>query len=193
MRPQWRERNDLTSTVQFAFRLGKGEQVRHYILHKAQSSVPQKRIVFAEGEEPKILRAAAQIVDEKIGLPLLIGHPEIISRELERLGLECCAEIVDPANFARVEEYAQAYYEIRQRKGLTLQDALRLVRQPNILGPMMVKMGDADAFVSGLTHDYPDVIRPALQIHQLARRCAAAAGLYIVVDDRTYHRCHCKY
>jgi malate dehydrogenase (oxaloacetate-decarboxylating)(NADP+) len=172
---------------QLAFRLGKGEQVRHYILHKAQSSVPQKRIAFAEGEEPKILRAAVQIVDEKIGLPYLIGRPEVIGKELEYLGLECCAEIVDPQNFPRIEEYAQAFYEIRQRKGLTLQDARHLVRQPNILGPMMVKMGDADAFVSGLTHDYPDVIRPALQIHHTRAGSRLAAGVYImVVEDRTY-------
>ena len=172
---------------QLTFRLGKGEQVRHYILHKAQSSLPQKRIVFAEGEESKILRAAAQIVDEKIGLPYLIGRPEVISQELARLGLECCAEIVDPANFPRLDDYAQAYYQIRQRKGLAMKDARRLVRQPNILGPMMVKMGDADAFVSGLTADYPDVIRPALQIHHTRAGARLAAGVYIiVVDDRTY-------
>jgi len=172
---------------QLAFRLGRGEQVRHYILHKAQSSGPQKRIVFAEGEEPKVLRAAVQIVDEKIGLPLLIGRPEVIGRELERLGLDCCAEIVDPVEFARVDEYAQAFFQIRQRKGLTLKDARRLVRQPNILGPMMVKMGDADAFVSGLTHDYPDVIRPALQIHHTRAGARLAAGVYImVVEERTY-------
>jgi malate dehydrogenase (oxaloacetate-decarboxylating)(NADP+) len=172
---------------QLAIRLGKGEQVRHYILHKAQSSVPQKRIVFAEGEESKILRAAAQIVDEKIGLPYLIGRAEVIGKELERLGLECCVEIVDPENFPRLEEYARAFYEIRRRKGVTLQDARRLVRQPNILGPMMVKMGDADAFVSGLTHDYPDVIRPALQIHHTRAGARLAAGVYVmVVGERTY-------
>jgi malate dehydrogenase (oxaloacetate-decarboxylating)(NADP+) len=172
---------------QLAFRLGKGEQVRYYIMHKAQSSVPQKRIVFAEGEEPKILRAAVQITDEKIGQPYLIGRPEVIGKELDRLGLECCAEIVDPASFDRLEEYAQAFYEIRQRKGLTLKDARQIVRQPNILGPMMVKMGDADAFVSGLTYDYPDVIRPALQIHHTRAGARLAAGVYImVVEDRTY-------
>jgi malate dehydrogenase (oxaloacetate-decarboxylating)(NADP+) len=161
--------------------------VRYYIMHKAQSSVPQKRIVFAEGEEPKILRAAVQITDEKIGQPYLIGRPEVIGKELDRLGLECCAEIVDPASFDRLEEYAQAFYEIRQRKGLTLKDARQIVRQPNILGPMMVKMGDADAFVSGLTYDYPDVIRPALQIHHTRAGARLAAGVYImVVEDRTY-------
>jgi malate dehydrogenase (oxaloacetate-decarboxylating)(NADP+) len=173
--------------VQLAFRLGKGEQVRHYILNKAKSSLPQKRIVFAEGEEPKILRAAAQIVDEKIGIPYLIGRPEVIGKQLGQLGLECCAEIVDPVSFPRLEEYAQAYYEIRQRKGLTLQDARSLVRQPNILGPLMVRLGDADAFVSGLTYDYPDVIRPALQIHHTRSGARLAAGVYImIVGDRTY-------
>jgi malate dehydrogenase (oxaloacetate-decarboxylating)(NADP+) len=173
--------------VQLAFRLGKGEQVRHYIMNKAKSSAPQKRIVFAEGEEPKILRAAAQIVDEKIGIPYLIGRPEVIGGQLAQLGLECCAEIIDPVNYPRLEQYAQAYYEIRQRKGLTLQDCRNLVRQPNILGPLMVKLGDADAFVSGLTSDYPDVIRPALQIHHTRPGARLAAGVYImIVGDRTY-------
>jgi malate dehydrogenase (oxaloacetate-decarboxylating)(NADP+) len=66
-------------------------------------------------------------------------------------------------------------------------DAAKRVREPNVFGPMMVKMGDADAFVSGLTSDYPDVIRPALQIHHTARNAARAAGVYImIVEDRVY-------
>jgi malate dehydrogenase (oxaloacetate-decarboxylating)(NADP+) len=172
---------------QLAFRLGKGEQVRHYIMNKAKSSVELKRIVFAEGEEPKILRAAVQIVEEKLGLPLLIGRPEVIGRELERLSLACCAEIVDPENFERIDEYAEAYYELRQRKGVSLKDARRMICDPHVLGPMMVKMGDADAFVSGIAHDYPDVIRPALQIHHTRPGMSHVAGVYImIVNDRTY-------
>lgn len=104
-----------------------------------------------------------------------------------KLGLECCPEIVDPARLDRLEEYTRAYFELRQRKGITYSEASKLVREPNILGPMMVKMGDADAFVSGLTYDYPDVIRPALQIHRARSQNGLAAGVYIIiVDDRTY-------
>jgi malate dehydrogenase (oxaloacetate-decarboxylating)(NADP+) len=172
---------------QLAFRQGMGEQVRHYILHKAQSCPDRKRIVFAEGEETKIIRAAAQVSDDGIGAPLLIGRPEVIRQKITALGLDCCPEIVDPATFDRIDEYAEAYYELRKRKGIVLKDAYKLLREPNILGPMMVKMGDADAFISGLTYDYPEVIRPALQVHHTAPGVRRVAGVYImIVDSRTY-------
>jgi len=172
---------------QLAFRLGKGEQVRHYLTSCAQRSGGGTRIVFAEGEEPKILRAAVRLVHEKIALPILLGRPDVINRELDRLGLECCAEVVDPETFDRREAYAETYYALRQRHGVTLQDARQLMRQPNILAPMMVKLGDADAALSGLAHHYPDVIRPALQIHHTAPGTRLVAGVYImIVNDRPY-------
>jgi len=172
---------------QLAFRQGMGEQVRHFIMNKARASTPKKRIVFAEGEETKIIRAAAQVADEGIGIPILIGRPDEISQRIVELGLDCCPEIVNPKNFSRLDEYAQAYCELRQRKGVTLKDAIKRVRDPNIFGPMMVKMGDAEAFVSGLTYDYPEVIRPALEIHHTTSGTQKAAGVYImIVNDRTY-------
>jgi malate dehydrogenase (oxaloacetate-decarboxylating)(NADP+) len=172
---------------QLAFRQGKGEQVRHYILDKARSSSPKKRVVFAEGEEPKIIRAAAQVADEGIGIAVLLGRPEVISERIASLGLDCFPEIVDPYNFERIDEYARVYFDLRQRKGVPLAEARKLVRDPNIFGPMMLKMGDAEAFVSGLTFDYPDVIRPALQIHHTRSGAQLAAGVYImIVGDRTY-------
>lgn len=172
---------------QLAFRQGLGEQVRYYIMNKAKASAPKKRIVFAEGEETKIIRAAAQVAEEKIGIPILVGRPEVIQGKIETLGLECCPAIINPNNFDRIQEYSSAFYELRQRKGVTLKDAEKLVREPNVFGPMMVKMGDADASVSGLTADYPEVIRPALQIHHTAQGAKRAAGVYImIVNDRTY-------
>jgi malate dehydrogenase (oxaloacetate-decarboxylating)(NADP+) len=172
---------------QLAFRQGMGEQVRHFILHKAQSCPIKKRIVFAEGEESKIIRAAALVQDEGIGIPILVGRPEIIQERIQNLGLDCCPEIVNPDNFDRRVEYNEAFYALRQRKGVALKDTSYRMSDPNVFGPMMVKMGDADAFVSGLTHDYPEVIRPALQIHHTAPGVKRAAGAYImVVDNRTY-------
>ena len=172
---------------QLAFRQGMGEQVRHFILHKAQSCPTKKRIVFAEGEESKIIRAAALIEDEGIGIPILIGRPEIIQERIQTLGLDCCPEIINPNAFDRRSEYNEAFYALRQRKGVALKDTIQRLNDPNVFGPMMVKMGDADAFVSGLTHDYPEVIRPALQIHHTAPGVKRAAGAYImVVDNRTY-------
>jgi malate dehydrogenase (oxaloacetate-decarboxylating)(NADP+) len=172
---------------QLAFRQGMGEQVRYFIMHQAKTAAEKKRIVFAEGEETKIIRAAAQIQDEGIGQPILVGRPEVIQRKIVQLGLEYNPEIVDPGNYWRIKDYALAYHELRQRKGVTLKDATKLVREPNIFGPMMVKLGDADAFISGLTYDYPEVIRPALQIHHTMEGARRAAGVYIiVVEGRTY-------
>jgi malate dehydrogenase (oxaloacetate-decarboxylating)(NADP+) len=172
---------------QLAFRQGVGEQVRYYIMNQARACPTKKRIVFAEGEESKIIRAAAQVVDEGIGIPVLIGKPEVIQEKIRALGLDCCLDTVDPDSFERHAAYAQAYYELRLRKGIMRKDAGKRVREPNILGPMMVWMGDADAFISGLTYDYPDVIRPALQIHHTAPGVMRAAGVYImIINQRTY-------
>jgi malate dehydrogenase (oxaloacetate-decarboxylating)(NADP+) len=170
-----------------AFRQGMGQQVRYFIMNKARTAAPKKRIVFAEGEETKIIRAAAQVADEGIGLPILIGRPEVIGAKIEALGLDSHPEVIYPPAFARLEAYAKAYYVLRQRKGLTAADAAKHMLEPNLFGPMLVKMGDADCYVAGLTHEYPDVIRPALQIHHTAPGVRKAAGAYILIaKNRVY-------
>jgi malate dehydrogenase (oxaloacetate-decarboxylating)(NADP+) len=166
---------------QLAFRQGKGEQVRYFFINKARNLPAKKRIVFAEGEETKIIRAAAQVQDDGIGLPILVGRPEVIQGKVQTLGLDFTPEVVCPATFDRLGTYAEALYQMRQRKGMTLKDAQKSVLEPNLFGPLMVKMGDADAFVSGLTYDYPEVIRPALQIHHTAQGASRAAGVYIII------------
>jgi malate dehydrogenase (oxaloacetate-decarboxylating)(NADP+) len=172
---------------QLAYRQGKGEQVRYFFQNKARSSGGKKRVVFAEGEEQKIIRAAYQIEEEGIATPILIGNPNTVQQQLDILGLAYKPEVVDSDNFANASQYATAYYELRNRKGLTMVDAVKKIREPNILGPMMVRMCDADAFVSGLTYDYPEVIRPALEIHHTAAGAKRAAGVYImIVEDRVY-------
>jgi len=172
---------------QLAYRQGKGEQVRYFFQNKARSSGGMKRIAFAEGEEQKIIRAAYQIKEEGIATPVLIGRQSVIDEKLNNLGLEYKPQVVDPDEFGKLEAYTKAYYELRQRKGVSIADVAKFVRDPNILGSLMVKLGDADAFISGLTYDYPDVIRPSLQIHHTATGAARAAGVYImIVEDRVY-------
>jgi malate dehydrogenase (oxaloacetate-decarboxylating)(NADP+) len=157
---------------QLAYRQGSGQRVRHFILHKAKAA-PKKRVVFAEGDEDKILRAAAQIEEDGIGTPILVGKSDSIEKRVASLGLRCCPNTVDPTNFERIEEYAQAFYELRQRKGVSLQEAN--------------KMGDADAFVSGLTYSYPEVLRPTLQIHHTHPDAKRAAAAYImVINEKLY-------
>ncbi|MBN1302992.1 MAG: NADP-dependent malic enzyme [Anaerolineales bacterium] len=172
---------------QLAYRLGMGEQVRYFIMNKARASGGKKRLVFSEGEELKIIRAAALIEDEKIGVPILIGRPAVIEENIKKLGLDCCPKIVDPYDFEHIEKYAQAYFELRKRKGVALVKAQKRMHNQNVLGSMMVKMGDAEAYIAGLTYEYPNVIRPSLQIHHTMEGVARAAGVYLViVDDRVY-------
>jgi malate dehydrogenase (oxaloacetate-decarboxylating)(NADP+) len=172
---------------QLAFRQGKGERIHNLILNRAKRSAPKQRIVFSEGEESKIIRAAVQIEAEEIAHPILIGRQAVIQDKLKTLGLESQATVVDPEAFPRSEEYANAFYTMRQRKGISRINAAQAVRDPMVLGPLMVKMGDADCFVAGLVHAYPEVIRPALQIHHTRAGVRRAAGVYImIVDDRVY-------
>jgi malate dehydrogenase (oxaloacetate-decarboxylating)(NADP+) len=171
---------------QLAYRQGKGERIRYFFQNKARSSGGTKRVAFAEGEEQKIIRAAHQIREDGIATPVLIGRKNKIEEQLKSLGIDYKPEVVDPEQFTQLEEYAKAYYEIRQRKGTMMQDAIKKVVDPNI-GSMMVKMGDADAFISGLTFDYPEVIRPALQVHHTAPGVALVAGVYImIVEDKVF-------
>lgn len=160
--------------------------VRYFFMNKAKSAKPQKRLVFAEGEEPKIIRAAVQVQDEGIATPILVGRPKVIQSKIKELSLDFSCEILDPNNFPKYEAYAKTYYNLRARKGVTLQQAQKRVREPNVLGPLMVKLGDADAFVSGLTYEYPDVVRPALQINQ-SQGGGLVTGVYImIVEDRVF-------
>ena len=170
---------------QLAERLGFGERLRRYIINKAKAA--PKRIVFPEGEEATILRAAAVIEDEALGQPILIGRPDIIQKKAQELGLRFTPQIVDPVRDYRAAKYAQAFYDLRQRHGLTLSQAQQRLREPNIFGMLMVQQGDADACVAGLTYEYPEVIRPALQIFHTRPGVHKAAGAYVVIaKDNVY-------
>jgi malate dehydrogenase (oxaloacetate-decarboxylating)(NADP+) len=170
---------------ELAQRQSKGARVRQYIMNKARKS--PKRIVFGEGEEPKIIRAATQVIEEGIGHPILLGRNDVVCDQLEQLGLDCDLEVIDPANAEIRGELAAELYRRRERKGITEQHSRRMVQNPNFFGPLMVAKGYADAFVSGLTYDYPDVIRPALQIFHTKDGSKRAAGAYlIIVEDHVY-------
>jgi len=166
-------------------RLGKGWELMRRIINKAKTA--PKRIVFAEGEEPKILRAAAQIEEVGIGSVILLGRREVIQERLQELGLDYKPRVVTPGASEYDERYAEALYQMRQRRGVTRSLAHQLVRQPNYFGALMVALGDADAFISGLTYSYPEVLRPALQVVHTREGIRRVAGLYImIVRDRVY-------
>lgn len=168
---------------QLDIRRGKGRQVFVSITNKARMGGRQ-RIVYGEGEESKIIRAAALVSDDRIADPILIGRPQVIEATIKELGLANFSPvIIDPTRFTFAERYAQAYYDLRQRHGVTLSSAESLIRNPNILGPLAVKLGDADAYISGLTYDYPEVIRPALQVFHTRPGVRLASGVYLVIAD----------
>ena len=165
-------------------RQGRGQIVRNYIMSKAKLG-SRKRIVFAEGREPKMIRAAARVKDEGIAEPILLGNAKEIKQRIQELGLRFDPTIVDNYNDLRLEDYGKGLYDLRHRKGVTMDKARSLVRSRNYFGPMMVKMGHADAMVSGIAHEYPDVIRPALQIFGTREGASIVCGLYIMIirDD----------
>lgn len=161
-------------------RLGKSREVMRFFIHEAQHE--PKKIVFPEGEEDKILRATQIIFDEKIAKPILIGRKEIIEKKIKEFGFDFKnVEIIDPANSLKYDVYLKEFYELRKRKGMTIYDAQRLMKTPNIFGMTMVRMGDADGLISGLTQHYPDTIRPALQIIGKKEGVKNIAGLYMLV------------
>jgi malate dehydrogenase (oxaloacetate-decarboxylating)(NADP+) len=167
-------------------RQGIGAQVRGRIMNKAKSG-KRKRVVFAEGEESKVIRAAAQTQDEGIATPILLGRRDHIMGTIEQLGLRFQPEIIDPYDSGQRERYQGDLHLLRQRRGVTLYRARTLLRDRNYFGPMMLYRGDADAFVSGISYEYPDVVRPALQIFHTRPGAQRASGTYlVVVKGRVY-------
>lgn len=142
-----------------------------------------RRVVFPEGEEPKILRAAEIVSQEGIARPILLGRTAVIHAEARDLGLDLSlVEIVDTSALPHLEAYTTALWERRQRKGLTFNRARqRIERSRTHYALMMLHQGDADGVVAGLTTPYPDTIRPALQIIGVREGIKHAAGTYMVV------------
>ncbi|MDZ7766554.1 MAG: phosphate acyltransferase [Melioribacteraceae bacterium] len=161
-------------------RLGFSKEIVRLMVHKAQKF--PKKVVYPEGEEEKIIRAAHSVLHENIGKPILVGREDAIKNKIKELDYEISDfEIHDPRNCEKCDKYAENFYNSRQRKGTTLAGAKKLMKQPNYYGAMMVEVGDADALISGLTSHYPDTIKPALQCVGVEEGLGVVAGLYIVV------------
>jgi malate dehydrogenase (oxaloacetate-decarboxylating)(NADP+) len=161
-------------------RLGKANEVMRFFIHEAQHA--PKQIVFPEGEEERILRAAQIVVDEKIAKPILLGSRSLMKEKVKELGLDLeGAVFINPSKSEQYETYVKKFYELRLRKGVTMYDAGRMVKRHNIFGMMMVREGHADGLISGLTQHYPDTVRPALQIIGKDEGVNNIAGLYMLV------------
>ncbi len=164
-------------------RLGKAHGLMRMMIHKAQAS--PKRVVFPEGSHDKILRACHVLIEEKIATPVLLGRSNEIQRAAADLGIALDrAVIVEPETFAGRKAYVQELYRLRQRRGVTLTAADELMKHRSIFGSMMVRMGDADALVSGVTHNYPETIRPALQIIGVRDGIHKVSGFYLIITRK---------
>ena len=164
-------------------RLGKAHEVMRIMIHKAQRQ--PKRVVFPEGDEPKILRACRILMDEKIARPVLLGSEARIRAAMDELHLHLDGlRIVDPAKSGRLPAYAEEMYSLRQRKGITRREADQLILDRNFFGAMMVRLGDADALVGGLTQHYPEMIRPALQVIEVRRGMRKVSGVYVLITAK---------
>jgi len=170
---------------QLEARLGKSREVMRFFIEKAKTQ--PKRIVFPEGNEVKILRACQNICDEGIARPILLGNKEEIEKKVKELQLHCLAdvEIVDPAAFPKFDKYAEEYFKLRERKGVTRSESREIMKNHTYFGSMMVRMGEADGLISGLTMHYAETIRPALEIVKMKPGFSKVCGLYMMIfkDD----------
>jgi malate dehydrogenase (oxaloacetate-decarboxylating)(NADP+) len=168
-------------------RQGPGRLMRNNILHYAQAGKTQ-RVVYPEGEEAKIIYAAYQVHREGIAEPILLGKPAIIEKKIAEMGLDFSPQILTPySDCEYLERYTQEFFKLRQRKGMSAIVAERRMRSRTNYGLMMVKMGDADAIVNGLTHEYAQVIRPAFEVFKTKKGVSKASGVYLMIaQEKVY-------
>ena len=167
-------------------RLGLDNKLLRNITEKAQRS--PKRVVFAEADNIKILKAAQTAWEEGVAMPILLGNRGIIEALIEEYAIEIQdITIIDPKSGEEKERrtvFGKAFFEKRKRKGVTEFEAVQIMRERNHFGAMMVELGDADAMITGITRNYRDVVRPALQIVGLQKDMSKVAGMYILDTKR---------
>lgn len=141
----------------------------------------KKRIVLAEGEEERNLKACEKILKNSLADIVLIGNKNVIGKKTQTLGIDISgADIEDPETSKKLSAYADAFYELRKKKGMTPEKADKIVRDPLYFGTMMVKMNDADGMVSGAIHTTGDLLRPGLQIIKTAPNVSVVSSFFIM-------------
>jgi malate dehydrogenase (oxaloacetate-decarboxylating)(NADP+) len=167
-------------------RLGLDNQFIGVIGNKAKRD--PKRLVFAEADNQKILKAASIIYDDGIAYPILLGDPDKINRIAEDNNIDITdIPIIDPRSDemeAKREFYSEIFFKKRSRKGINKYESLKIMKDRNHFGCMMVETGDADAMLSGLTKNYAEAIRPALQIIGTEEGVKKIAGMYLLLTKK---------
>ena len=173
-------------TLQLNKRLGLDNQLIRVIGNKARRD--PKRLVFAEADNQKVLKAASIIYDDGIAYPILLGDPVKINAIAEEHNIDLTdIPIIDSRSDeteAKREFYGELFFKKRQRKGFNHYESIKIMKDRNHFGCMMVETGDADAMLSGLTKNYAEAIRPALQIIGTEEGVKKIAGMYLLLTKR---------
>ncbi|MGB5929411.1 MAG: phosphate acyltransferase, partial [Cyclobacteriaceae bacterium] len=171
--------------VELQRRIGIDQKLMSRVISRAKKD--PKRVVFAEADNQKVLKAALIVLEEGIGKPVLLGNEERILQLIEENQLDNLREcpIIDPRKEEeKTAQFGQVLYEKRKRKGVTPYEATKLMRDRNYFGAMLVELGEADALISGLTKDYPKTITPALQVIGINPDIGRVAGMYILSNNK---------
>jgi malate dehydrogenase (oxaloacetate-decarboxylating)(NADP+) len=167
-------------------RLGSDDNILRFVINKARQH--PKRVVFAEAENLKVLKAAQIVRDEGIAIPILLGNEQKIRRMIEEHALQLKdVTIIDPRDESQEQQrsaYGDLFFEKRKRRGYNLYEARKIMRERPYFGCMMVETGAADALISGLTRQYPNTLRPALEIIGMDRDARRVAGMYMMLTRK---------
>jgi malate dehydrogenase (oxaloacetate-decarboxylating)(NADP+) len=172
--------------LQLSKRLGLDNTLMKVIINKAKSK--PKRVVLADAENLSVLKAAKEVREEGIATPILLGNREVIEQMLADNKIDLPnVEIIDPyvpttkEDKARSARYSEEFFLRRQRQGYNKAEAQKIIRRRNYFGSMMVDMGDADAMIGGMSRNYPDTVRPALQTIGRKEGVQKVSGMYILM------------
>jgi len=170
--------------LELEHRIGRDDKVINYIINQAKKY--KKRIVFTESDNYKTLKAAQNVAEEGIAIPILLGKKDLIDKLCSefQLDLTGCSIIDVFHEKERSEKYADILYIKRQRKGLSRYECLKLMRDRNYFGAMMVETGEADAAISGISKNYATTLKPALQVIGVNPRFKKIAGMYIIMNKK---------
>jgi malate dehydrogenase (oxaloacetate-decarboxylating)(NADP+) len=164
--------------------MAKGSNAAYSIMRTVTKEAQRdpRRIVFPHAANPRLLRAVQQIVDEEIAKPVLLGRPAEIAKLCNEMSLDLLdrVQLIDPRTEPSAT-YAERLYELRQRKGLTHEAAKSLITKSDYFASIMVDRGDADGMVTGLRLNYPETVRPPLEIFGLSPGVKVAVGMYMIV------------
>jgi len=175
-----------TYSIELNKRLGLDNQIIRVVGSKAKRN-PQ-RIVFAEADNQKILKAASLVYEDGVAYPILLGNKQVINEIATANKIDISEmpiiDTLSPDAEEQKERYAAVFFNKRQRKGFNLYESKKIMNDRNYFGCMMVEMGDADALISGLTRNYAEAIRPALQIIGTEEGVKKIAGMYLLLTKR---------